>query len=80
MSDTVRLGIDVVAGLVPGMPLEEYTRRWFLGSEEWNAASENAMEQARILADLNGKAQAWAAYLMFQPDRVNWVKTEWVWF
>ena len=75
---TARLGVDVVAGLVPGQPLPEYTRRWFITSEEWNEG--DGLAQAQLLADVNGKAQAWAAYLMFQPDRVNWVKTEWVWF
>lgn len=79
---TARVGIDVVAGVIPGQPMAEYTARWFITSEEWAeaAADETGMAQARLLADLSGKAQAWAAYLMFQPDRVNWVKTEWIWF
>lgn len=82
MADTARVGIDVVAGLIPGQPLPEYTRQWFITSAEWYAAGEDesGMKQAQLLADLNGKAQAWAAYLMFQPDRLNWVKTEWVYF
>lgn len=78
--NTARIGIDVVAGVIPGQPMAEYTRRWFLSSQEWNDAADDGMKQAQLLADLNGKAQAWAMYLMLQPDRVNWVKTEWVWF
>lgn len=74
---TARCGVDVVAGVLPGTPMEEYTRQWFLTSEEWNA---DDADQAQLLTDLAGKATAWATYLMLQPDRVNWVKTEWVWF
>lgn len=82
MGDTARIGVDVVAGLVPGQPMPEYTRQWFLTTYEWAEAGkdETGMEQAKLLADLNGKAQAWAGYLMLQPDRVNWVKTEWIYF
>jgi hypothetical protein len=75
-----KVGVDVVAGVLPGTPMAEYTRRWFITSEEWHADDGDAMHQAHLLADMNGKAQAWAMYLMLQPDRVNWVKTEWVWF
>lgn len=80
MAESARLGIDVVAGVLPGTPEPEFTRRFFVTSAEWNACNGDGDKQARLLADVNGKAQAWAAYLMFQPDRVNWVRTDWVWF
>lgn len=73
-----KAGVDVVAGVLPGTPMPEYTRQWFLTSEEWHA--DDGANQATLLADLAGVAAAWATYLMLQPDRVNWVKTEWVWF
>lgn len=62
--------------------MSEYSRQWFMTSGEWAEACEDltGMKQAMLLTDINGKAQAWAMYLMLQPDRVNWVKTEWVWF
>jgi len=75
--DTARVGVDVVAGILPGTPMEEYTRRFFITSAQWNEG--DGIDQARLLADMNGKAQGWAMYLMLQPDRVNWVKTEWIW-
>lgn len=82
-TEQARCGVDVVAGVLPGTPMPELTRRWFVTSNEW-AATKNAedpgMAQAALLADVAGKANAWATYLMLQPDRVNWVKTEWVWF
>lgn len=75
--DSAKLGIDVVAGIVPGTPMPELTRRFFLTSAEWHA---DGADQVAMLAELNGRAQGYAAMLMLQPDRYNWVKTEWVWF
>lgn len=72
-----RIGVDVVAGVVPGTPMEEYTRRWFITSEEWNA---DFADKTQLLSDIAGKASAWSTFLMLQPDRVNWVKTEWIYF
>ena len=74
-----KVGIDVAAGLIPGNSMDEHFRQWFITSDEWHAAKDGEA-QARLLADMNGKAMAWAMYLMLQPDRLNWVKTEWVWF
>lgn len=79
---SAKVGIDVAAGVIPGTSMPEYFRQWFITAEEWQEASEDktGMAHAKLLADLGGKAQAWAMFLMFQPDRVNWVKTEWIWF
>lgn len=73
----VRCGVDVVAGILPGTPIDELTRQWFITSEEWNA---EGVDHAQLLSDLAGKASAWGTYLMLQPDVVNWVKVEWIWF
>lgn len=75
---TARCGVDVVAGVLPGTPEPEFTRQWFITSEEWYA--DEGKNQAHLLSDLAGKASAWATYLMLQPDRFNWVKSEWIWF
>lgn len=74
---TAKLGIDVVAGVLPGTPMDELTRRYFLSSDDWNA---EGADQSALLSEINGRAQGYAALLMLQPDRVNWVKTEWIWF
>lgn len=80
MADTVesaRVIVEVVAGLIPGgTPDQAFTRRWALTSAEWEAAGE---KQSEALAELNGKAQGYAALLMLQPDRLNWVRTDWIW-
>lgn len=72
----LRCVVEVYAGVLPGTPEEDLTQRWFLLSADWNA--ENA-DKAMLLIELAGKANAYASYLMLQPDRVNWVKTEWIW-
>lgn len=72
-----RSAVDVVAGIIPGISEDDFTRRFFITSEEWNAEGAN---QVNLLCDLAGKASAYATYLMIQPDRLNWVKLEWVWF
>lgn len=75
---TARIGCDVVAGVLPGTPIEELTRRWWVTSEEWGAA--DGTERTQLLCDIAGKASAYATFLMLQPDQHNWVKTEWIWF
>lgn len=78
MDGAMRAAIEVTAGILPGQPDIEYTRRWVLPEAEWTDAQ--AKEQAgELLATLHGQAQGYAAFLMLQPDRLNWVRTEWVW-
>lgn len=73
-----RAVIEVTAGVIPDQPMVEYTRRWSITSDEWSQAQ--ADEQAgELLATMNGKAQGYAALLMLQPDRLNWVRTDWIW-
>lgn len=75
---TVRMAVEVVAGLIPGKdPEPEYTKRWVLTSEQWNA---EGVDQSALLAEINGRAQGYAMLLMLQPDRLNWVRTDWIWF
>jgi hypothetical protein len=76
MSDNARVIVEVLAGLIPGQPEPEYTRRWELASIEWETAGPS---QSETLAVLNGQAQGYAALLMLQPDRLNWVRVDWIW-
>lgn len=46
-------------------------------SEEWHA---EGADQSTLLAEVNGKAQGYAMLLTLQSDRLNWVRTDWVWF
>lgn len=75
---SARVIVEVVAGLIPNDPISEYTRRWALTGEEWRAATDEGIAQEK-LAELNGRAQGYAMLLMLQPDRLNWVRTDWLW-
>jgi hypothetical protein len=74
--EQARVIIEVVAGVLPGTPMPEFTKRWAITSAEWSA---EGADQSLLLAEMNGRAQGYAQLLMLQPDRLNWVKTEWVW-
>ncbi len=79
MPDAAKLIIQVTAGVIPGQPEEEYTRRYSLGSQEWEQCqAEGPMGVGAALAELNGRAMGYAGLLMLQPDRVNFVNVEWV--
>lgn len=75
---TTKCAVQVDAGVLPGAPEPEYTKVWVIQSDEWHDA--DGMGHATLLADLAGKANGWATYLMLQPQRFNWVKTEWIWY
>jgi hypothetical protein len=78
--ESAKLIIEVVAGLLPGKdPEPEFTKRWAITSKEWSEAGVKAGGQSELLAERNGQAQGYAALLMLQPDRLNWVRTDWVW-
>lgn len=75
--NSAKVILEVVAGVLPGHPEEEFTKRWGITADEWNAAGPEG--QGNLLAERNGQAQGYAALLMLQPDRLNWVRTEWIW-
>jgi hypothetical protein len=73
-----RLMVEVTAGLVPGQAMDEHRRVFALTEPQWSRATDSGT-QSEALADVNGRAQAYAGLLMLQPDRVNWVNTHWLW-
>jgi len=75
---SARCAVDVVAGVLPGTPEPEWTRTFYLTSEEWHGSDQ--ADRVNLLLDLAGRATAYANYLMLAPDRFNWVKLEWIWF
>lgn len=88
--EQARVIIEVVAGLIPGKdPDPAYTRRYVITSADWHAAvvrdhetgpagGDNA-HRVRLLTETNGAAQGYAAWLMAQPDALNWVRLDWIW-
>lgn len=73
-----RLIIEVVAGIVPGTPRDEYTRRW-----AWTDAQHDRLEAGdaganREWLQMCGESREYAASLE-NPSRVNWVRRDWLW-
>lgn len=91
--ESAKAAIEVVAGLIPGKdPEPNLTRRWFIASAEWQEAQECTRSAenigldrpvdyvGRLMADKQGQAMSYAQLLMFQPDQLNWVRVDWIWF
>lgn len=80
MTEAARCAWEVTAGIIPGEPMPEYTRRWGLTSSQWYgpdgepSATGAALYNAYLVA-----AQEYARCLM-RPDVLNWVRVEWIWF
>lgn len=74
--DMARCIIEVQAGLIPGQAMPEMTRRYSVSSNQWAEAGEGAAE---LLAERVGQAQGYATLLMLSPQRVNWVRVDWIW-
>jgi hypothetical protein len=78
MAESARLIIEVTAGVVPGTVEPEHTRQYAVTSAQW-AAAEKDGNGVEVLADVAGRAQGYAGLLMLQPDRLNWVRVDWLW-
>jgi hypothetical protein len=76
--ETARALLEVTAGVIPNRPEPELTKQWAITSAEWQQATEDDA-QGILLATRNGQAQGYAAWLMMQPDRVNFVDLKWIW-
>jgi hypothetical protein len=64
-----RCAFEVVAGLLPGQPMDEYTKRFFMTSDDPAEKFQELYTQAREYAET-----------LIDPSQLNWVKLEWVWF
>lgn len=68
---SLKCTIRVVAGVVPNQPLSEFTRHWdFLQSD---------LDNPPTYVDKSGAAMNYAMSLQ-NPEKVNWVKLEWIWY
>lgn len=67
--ESLRAAWEVTAGLLPGRPEPELTKRFVFTSsmpdERFQEAHTQAFEYARDLID---------------PSKLNWVRLDWVWF
>jgi hypothetical protein len=79
---SVRIVLEVVAGVLPGTPIQEYTKQFIITNDMWYAQGEyeGKQEEAKMeILKIYGWAQEYARNLM-NPQVVNWVKVEWIYF
>jgi hypothetical protein len=75
---SAKLIIEVQAGLMPGSPMPEYTRRWGWSSDDQAALEAQDPEALRKYVAIAGESREYAASLE-DPRRVNWVRRDWIW-
>lgn len=76
--ESARYAVEVVAGLIPGQAMPEFTRQFFVSSSEWRLYQSEG-PQALTEAGPWQEARKYAESLV-DPDRLNWVSLSWVWF
>jgi hypothetical protein len=69
---------QVHAGIVPGHPIPELSKRWTYSSEDYRKDCEMAKEQETKFTALLKEAHAYALQTT-DPRLVNWVTVEWIW-
>ncbi len=69
-----RCGWEVVAGIIPGYPNRELTKRFVLNQAEWESE-----ESAKIFAERMNEAYEYARSLN-SPQHLNWVNISWIWY
>lgn len=77
---------EVFGGVIPGRPVDEYTRRWVLTSETMEREDQMSDEQFKrefpegksTFAQYREAAFAYAQEIM-DPRGLNWVRVDWTW-
>jgi hypothetical protein len=89
--ESAKLLVEVCAGLVPGTPIPELTKRWCITGHEWQATNnrENLpADPIAALAEVNKRLEPWDtvhatateyARRLMNPGAVNWVRLDWIW-
>uniref|UniRef100_A0A6M3J1A7 Uncharacterized protein n=1 Tax=viral metagenome TaxID=1070528 RepID=A0A6M3J1A7_9ZZZZ len=69
--DALKCSIQVVAGIIPGSPIDQLTRVWHFTNRN--------LDNPPDYIDRSGAAMNYAMSLM-NPAQNNWVKLEWLWY
>lgn len=75
-TERARVAIEVVAGIIPGTPIAEYSKRWVITSSQWYSDEPDDKDKIQAIYKEMHEYQA----SMMNPGYVNWVKTEWIYF
>lgn len=76
--EAAKLIIEVQAGLIPGEPMPEYTRRWGWSSSDQERLGAGDKEAYTLYIRMAGESREYAASLE-DPRKVNWVRRDWIW-
>jgi hypothetical protein len=74
----VKAMIEVLAGVIPGTPMPEYSKRWNYTSGEYEQDKKVPPDQPTIFSQRLQAAHDYAMGLS-NPAYVNWVRVEWIW-
>lgn len=78
----LRIAIEVQAGLIPGTPMEEFNKKFYITSDAWYKQGEytDKPDEAELeIMQVYGLANEYMRTL-WNPQRVNWVRCDWVYF
>lgn len=73
-----KLIIEVTAGMVPGQPMGEYTRRWNWSSQDQDRLLRDDEAAINKYIRIAGESREYAASLE-NPNNLNWVRRDWIW-
>lgn len=71
MENRLRIIIEVIAGIIPAEPMQEFTQKFYITEEQWEDATGN--EAMKVY----GHAQEYMRSL-WNPKIVNWVRLDWI--
>jgi len=76
-----RILFEVTAGMIPGTPLPNLTRRFEIDDAQWDHAAAMGVHASSYLISMTrDRAQTYAGVLMLSPETVQWVRTEYLVF
>jgi hypothetical protein len=70
--------IEVVAGILPGTPMPEFTKRWEYTSEDYEQDRKALPDGPTIFSERLMEAHNYAIGIT-HPSYVNWVRVDWIW-
>jgi len=73
-----QLIIEVTAGVIPGTPMPEFTKRWGWTSNNQQKLEEGDQEAKTLYIRIHGESREYQASLE-NPNLVNWVRRDWIW-
>jgi hypothetical protein len=70
--------IEVQAGVILGIAMPEYTKRWGYTSDDYEQDKKVPKDQPTIFSTRLQEAHDYAMGLS-NPAYVNWVRVDWIW-